>query len=100
MQNNRSDTLDPRSACAPTYAVSRRPLTAHRSPLTAYRPGRFHEQPRGFTLIELLVVMAIIAILTAIVVPIFGTAREGARKTTCEENLHQIYEAIKLYRLD
>ena len=38
---------------------------------------------RGFTLIELLVVIAIIAILAAILFPVFAQAREQARKTTC-----------------
>ena len=38
---------------------------------------------RGFTLIELLVVMAIIAVLAAILFPVFNSARENARRTTC-----------------
>ncbi|MDR3710463.1 MAG: DUF1559 domain-containing protein [Capsulimonadaceae bacterium] len=45
---------------------------------------------RGFTLIELLVVIAIIAILAAILFPVFATAREKARQTTCASNLKQI----------
>ncbi|MDR3710928.1 MAG: DUF1559 domain-containing protein [Capsulimonadaceae bacterium] len=44
----------------------------------------------GFTLIELLVVIAIIAILAAILFPVFATAREKARQTTCASNLRQI----------
>ena len=45
---------------------------------------------RGFTLIELLVVIAIIAILAAILFPVFARARENARKATCQSNLRQI----------
>ncbi len=45
---------------------------------------------QGFTLIELLVVIAIIAILAAILFPVFGRARENARRTSCQSNLKQI----------
>ena len=44
----------------------------------------------AFTLIELLVVIAIIAILAAILFPVFARAREQARLTTCRSNLRQI----------
>ena len=44
----------------------------------------------GFTLIELLVVIAIIAILAAILFPVFARARESARKASCQSNLKQI----------
>jgi prepilin-type N-terminal cleavage/methylation domain-containing protein/prepilin-type processing-associated H-X9-DG protein len=43
----------------------------------------------GFTLIELLVVIAIIAILAAILFPVFGRARENARRTSCQNNMRQ-----------
>src|SRR4051812_43872889 len=45
---------------------------------------------KGFTLIELLVVIAIIAILAAILFPVFGRARENARRSTCQSNLKQL----------
>ncbi|MDD3926076.1 MAG: DUF1559 domain-containing protein [bacterium] len=55
---------------------------------------------RGFTLIELLVVIAIIAILAAILFPVFGKAREQARKATCQSNLKQISLAMLMYAQD
>lgn len=45
---------------------------------------------KGFTLIELLVVIAIIAILAAILFPVFARARENARRASCQSNLKQI----------
>jgi prepilin-type N-terminal cleavage/methylation domain-containing protein len=53
--------------------------------------------PKGFTLIELLVVIAIIAILAAILFPVFAQARESARKTACLSNMKQIGLAITMY---
>lgn len=55
---------------------------------------------RGFTLIELLVVIAIIALLAAILFPVFGRARENARRSTCQSNLKQLALAVKSYVQD
>ena len=55
---------------------------------------------RGFTLIELLVVIAIIAILAAILFPVFARAREAARKTVCISNLKQNILATLMYTQD
>lgn len=55
---------------------------------------------RGFTLIELLVVIAIIAILAAILFPVFAKAREKARQSTCLSNLKQIETAWLMYAQD
>jgi prepilin-type N-terminal cleavage/methylation domain-containing protein len=55
---------------------------------------------RGFTLIELLVVIAIIAILAAILFPVFAQAREKARSATCLSNNKQIGVAVSMYTAD
>lgn len=55
---------------------------------------------RGFTLIELLVVIAIIAILAAILFPVFARAREAARATSCKSNLKQIVMGALMYTQD
>jgi prepilin-type N-terminal cleavage/methylation domain-containing protein/prepilin-type processing-associated H-X9-DG protein len=54
----------------------------------------------GFTLIELLVVIAIIAILAAILFPVFARAREKARQTSCLSNLKQLGLAAIMYKSD
>ena len=55
---------------------------------------------KGFTLIELLVVIAIIAILAAILFPVFARAREKARQTSCLSNLKQLGLGMLMYAQD
>jgi len=58
-----------------------------------------HRSPKrgAFTLIELLVVIAIIAILAAILFPVFARAREQARSTSCLSNTKQLGLAVLMY---
>lgn len=59
-----------------------------------------NKQRRGFTLIELLVVVAIIAILAAILLPVFAQAREQAKKSRCLSNMRQLGFAFMTYAQD
>ncbi len=54
----------------------------------------------GFSLIEVLIVMAIMALLSAILFPVLGQAKESTQKTVCASNLHQDWLAIGMYRSD
>ena len=56
--------------------------------------------PRAFTLVEMLVVIAIIAILAAILFPVFAKAREQARKTSCLSNEKQLGLGAMMYTQD
>jgi prepilin-type N-terminal cleavage/methylation domain-containing protein/prepilin-type processing-associated H-X9-DG protein len=67
------------------------------------QPSKFSSTKRiqsGFTLIELLIVIAIIAILAAILFPVFGRARENARRSSCQSNLKQLGLGIMQYIQD
>lgn len=59
-----------------------------------------YRKSRGFTLVELLVVIAIIAILAAILFPVFAQARAAAQKSACVSNLKQIGAAAVMYASD
>lgn len=61
-------------------------------------PTRCLEQ--GFTLIELLVVIAIVSLLAAILFPVFGRARENARRSSCASNLKQVGLGVMQYTQD
>jgi len=58
------------------------------------------QESRGFTLIELLVVIAIIAILAAILFPVFARAREKARAISCLSNIKEVTLASMMYSQD
>ena len=72
----------------------------HYLPQSTSRILRPSGQGDGFTLIELLVVIAIIAMLAAILFPVFGRARENARRSTCQASLKQIGLGIMQYTQD
>jgi prepilin-type N-terminal cleavage/methylation domain-containing protein/prepilin-type processing-associated H-X9-DG protein len=65
-----------------------------------YLVNRTSSQRHGFTLIELLVVIAIIAILASILFPVFGRARENARRSSCQSNMKQLGLGFMQYSQD
>ena len=64
------------------------------------KPNRRQSERHGFTLLELLVVVGIIALLMAILLPVFFAARERARTTACASNLRQLHLAFSMYAAD
>ena len=74
-------------------------VSKHETMESTQRRAIYGNRP-GFTLIELLVVIAIIALLAAILFPVFARAREQARKATCQSNLKQIGLGITQYEQD
>ena len=70
------------------------------SPRVLRQLPAWRRRVKGFTLIELLVVIAIIAILAAILFPVFARARENARRASCQSNLKQIGLGMMQYTQD
>lgn len=68
--------------------------------MISFVSSRCSGRRNAFTLIEILVVVAIIAMLAAILFPVFGRAREKARQSSCTSNLKQIGLALKQYAQD
>src|ERR1043165_2296074 len=73
-------------------------LPSHRAKGTPKQQRRLARS--GFTLVELLVVIAIIALLSAILFPVFSRARENARRSSCQSNLKQLGLGILQYTQD
>src|SRR5207302_5003455 len=82
------------------WAAGRSPERLPTRPLSAGRLRKETSMRKAFTLIELLVVVAIIAILAAILFPVFAQAREKARTATCTSNLRQLVTATQMYLQD
>jgi prepilin-type N-terminal cleavage/methylation domain-containing protein len=72
-----------------------------RPAVPAHRRRKADARPRrAFTLVELLVVIAIIAILAALLLPVFSAARAKGKQTSCLNNLHQLGFALQMYAGD
>ncbi|HVT11016.1 MAG TPA: prepilin-type N-terminal cleavage/methylation domain-containing protein [Fimbriimonadaceae bacterium] len=80
------------------WGIGTRPPTKPEYPNTS--TPQYRREAYGFTLIELLVVIAIIAILAAILFPVFARAKEAAKRTACISNARQVALAVKMYVTD
>ncbi len=94
-----TDDLLPRPCCVTFHAAvgyNERGFANRRD----FTVKEMNEMRCGFTLTEMLVVIAVIAVLTAILLPVFSVAREKARQNACLGNLKQIGTALTAYAQD
>lgn len=89
----------PREPCSGRLANALDPCLGG-SELRRPTPRKQCEPGRGFTLIELLVVIAVIAILAAVLMPVFAQARKSAHRASCGSQCRQVYDAIMMYAAD
>ncbi|MHB9024735.1 MAG: prepilin-type N-terminal cleavage/methylation domain-containing protein [Armatimonadota bacterium] len=80
--------------CGTSFVITAQPVQQEQIHM------KLKQNPQGFTLIELLVVIAIVAILAAMLFPVFSKAREKARQATCMSNQRQIAEALLMWSQD
>jgi prepilin-type N-terminal cleavage/methylation domain-containing protein/prepilin-type processing-associated H-X9-DG protein len=66
-------------------------------PFSGFRPSLRNSRPSAFTLVELLVVIAVVAILSAMLLPALGRGRLSAQRAACENNLRQLGIATEIY---
>src|SRR5689334_20236299 len=98
--NRQESAPSPRNACSKRTAEGGRPSAGFPTRRRVRMEMPMKRREAGFTLIELLVVIAIIAILAAILFPVFAQAREKARQTTCLSNMKQWSIGTRMYLSD
>ncbi len=75
-------------------------MSTNTCPCVSWTPKPVWSQRRGFTLIEVLIVITIIAIIAALLFPVFSVAREKARQASCASNMRQLGMAFLMYAQD
>ena len=85
------------AVCQPPKAHRPRDRDRHRGLIPRHRLEGEPMKKRGFTLLELTFVISIIAVLAAVLFPVFARARESARRASCASNLSQLGVALNMY---